>query len=201
MRSRNVATPGLVCIMIDDNKLSCLLIYRGHDLLFLYLSTVCPKCYSEGKKCCVFHLSSFFTFFYFTNTHSLSTVSILILFLFRSNQPKNCQTQEKTLSLWVFLSGRNQRANQATTFWFMGSIGTKDWIFFVFLNLFVFLGLILPWLTIVLPLQHKSFNFFASSAFVLCYDDFSQDKRLNFFVFLSLPRCKVVTESNKEDNK
>ena len=82
MRSRNVATPGLVCIMIDDNKLSCLLIYRGHDLLFLYLSTVCPKCYSEGKKCCVFHLSSFFTFFYFTNTHSLSTVSILILFLF-----------------------------------------------------------------------------------------------------------------------
>ena len=32
MRSRNVATPGLVCIMIDDNKLSCLLIYRGHGL-------------------------------------------------------------------------------------------------------------------------------------------------------------------------
>ena len=65
----------------------------------------------------------------------------------------------------------------------------------------MFLGLIWLWLTIILPLQHKSFNFFASSVFLLCYDDFSQDKRLDFFVFLSLPRRKVVTESNKEDNK
>ena len=44
-----------------------------------------------------------------------------------------------------------------------------------------------PWLTIVLPLQHKSFNFFVFSVF-LCYNDFSQDKRLNFLVFLSLLR-------------
>jgi len=69
------------------------------------------------------------------------------------------------------------------------------------LYFFVFLRLIWPWLTIILPLQHKSFNFFAYSVFLLCYDDFSQDKRLNFFVFPSLLRRKVVTESNKEDNK
>ena len=54
-----------------------------------------------------------------------------------------------------------------------GSDGPKNCIFLCSSGLF-------DWLTIVLPLQHKSFNFFVSSAFVLCYD-FSQDKSLNFF--------------------
>ena len=76
--------------------------------------------------------------------------------------------------------------------WFLGSFLSYPFawciwflLWFVVLTVQIIVFFCVPrayltWLTIVLPLQYKSFNFFASSAFVLCYD-FSQDKSLNFF--------------------
>ncbi|KRH04535.1 LOW QUALITY PROTEIN: hypothetical protein GLYMA_17G168100v4 [Glycine max] len=42
----------------------------------------------------------------------------------------------------------------------------------------------------------QKLQFFASSIFVLCYNDFSQDKRLNFFVFLSLLDINLSPRAN-----
>ena len=62
----------------------------------------------------------------------------------------------------------------------------------------MFLELIWLWLTIVLPLQHKSFNFFVSYAFVLGYDDFSQDKRLIFLCSWDFSNVKFSPRTTKK---